>query len=43
VKENHGILKSVRIPIRPHFGGIGLAPKEAECGRLGDEADQAAV
>jgi acetamidase/formamidase len=30
VKENHGILKDVRIPIRPHFGVAGLAPKEAE-------------
>jgi acetamidase/formamidase len=30
VKENHGILKNVRVPIRPHFGVIGLAPKEAE-------------
>jgi acetamidase/formamidase len=30
VQENHGILKGVRIPIRPHFGVIGLAPKEAD-------------
>jgi acetamidase/formamidase len=30
VKENHGILKDVRIPVRPHFGVIGLAPKEAD-------------
>ncbi len=30
VKENHGVLKNVRIPIRPHFGVIGLAPSEAE-------------
>ncbi len=30
VHENHGILKDVRIPIRPHFGVIGLAPKEAD-------------
>ena len=30
VKETHGILKNVRIPIRPHFGVIGLAPKEAD-------------
>src|SRR5205814_3458427 len=27
---DHGILKNVRIPIRPHFGVIGLAPKEAD-------------
>ena len=30
VQENHGILKNVRMPIRPHFGVIGLAPAEAE-------------
>jgi acetamidase/formamidase len=30
ITENHGILKNVRIPIRPHFGVIGLAPKEAD-------------
>lgn len=30
VHENHGILKNVRVPIRPHFGVIGLAPKEAD-------------
>ncbi len=30
VKENHGILNGIRIPIRPHFGVIGLAPKEAD-------------
>jgi acetamidase/formamidase len=30
VTENHGVLKNVRIPIRPHFGVIGLAPKEAD-------------
>jgi acetamidase/formamidase len=30
VQENHGILKNIRIPIRPHFGVMGLAPKEAE-------------
>ena len=30
VKENHGILKNVRIPIRPHFGVVGLAPKQAD-------------
>ena len=30
VQENHGILKNVRVPIRPHFGVIGLAPAEAE-------------
>lgn len=30
VKENHGILKNVRVPIRPHFGTMGLAPKEAD-------------
>jgi acetamidase/formamidase len=30
VRENHGILKNVRIPIRPHFGVMGVAPKEAD-------------
>jgi acetamidase/formamidase len=30
VEENHGILKGVRIPVRPHFGVITVAPKEAE-------------
>ena len=30
VEEKHGILKDVRIPMRPHFGVIALAPKEAE-------------
>jgi acetamidase/formamidase len=30
VKENWGVLKNVRIPIRPHFGVLGLAPKEAD-------------
>src|SRR3982075_531227 len=30
IKENHGILKNVPIPIRPHFGVMGVAPKEAD-------------
>src|SRR5262245_48984493 len=30
VKENWGVLKNVRVPIRPHFGVIGVAPKEAD-------------
>jgi len=30
VEEKHGILKNLRIPVRPHFGLIALAPKEAE-------------
>ena len=30
IKETHGILKNVRIPIRPHFGVMGVAPKEAD-------------
>ncbi len=30
VQENHGILKNVRIPIRPHFGVMGVTPKEAD-------------
>jgi acetamidase/formamidase len=30
VEKHHGILKDVRIPVRPHFGLIALVPKEAE-------------
>ena len=30
VTEQHGVLKGVRVPIRPHFGVIGLAPDEAD-------------
>jgi acetamidase/formamidase len=30
VKENHNVLKNVRVPIRPHFGVMGMAPKEAD-------------
>ena len=30
VQENHDVLKNVRIPIRPHFGVMGVAPKEAD-------------
>ena len=30
IKENWGVLKNVRVPIRPHFGVMGLAPKEAD-------------
>ena len=30
VKENHGVLKNIRVPIRPHFGTMGVAPAEAE-------------
>jgi acetamidase/formamidase len=26
----HGILPNVRVPIRPHFGTLGLAPKEVD-------------
>lgn len=26
----HGIMKNVRVPMRPHFGNLGLAPKEAD-------------
>jgi len=29
-EPRHGILKNVRVPIRPHFGTLGLAPKEAD-------------
>ena len=30
MEEKHGILKDLRIPVRPHFGLIALAPKEAD-------------
>ena len=30
IVENHGVLKDVRIPVRPHFGVIGVAPKEMD-------------
>ena len=30
VQEKQGVLKNVRIPIRPHFGVLGLAPAEAD-------------
>jgi acetamidase/formamidase len=30
IQENHNVLKNVRIPIRPHFGVMGVAPKEAD-------------
>jgi acetamidase/formamidase len=30
VEENHGILRGLQIPIRPHFGVIAVAPREAE-------------
>ena len=30
VEERYGILKDVSIPVRPHFGVIAVAPKEAE-------------
>jgi acetamidase/formamidase len=30
VEENYGILNGVRVPVRPHFGVIAVAPKEAD-------------
>jgi acetamidase/formamidase len=30
ITKNEGVLKNIRIPVRPHFGVIGLAPKEAD-------------
>ncbi len=30
IQEKHGVLKNVRVPIRPHFGVLGLAPAEAD-------------
>ena len=29
-ERNYGVLKNVRVPIRPHFGVIGVAPREAD-------------
>jgi acetamidase/formamidase len=29
-KRNFGVLKDIRIPVRPHFGVMGLAPAEAD-------------
>jgi acetamidase/formamidase/AraC-like DNA-binding protein len=30
VKRRHGVLDGIRIPLRPHFGVIGVAPREAD-------------
>jgi acetamidase/formamidase/AraC-like DNA-binding protein len=30
IQKNFGVLKDVSIPVRPHFGVIGLAPRETE-------------
>ncbi len=30
ITEQHGILQGVRIPLRPHFGTLGVAPNEQE-------------
>ena len=30
VEEKHGIMNGIRIPVRPHFGVIAVAPREAE-------------
>jgi acetamidase/formamidase/AraC-like DNA-binding protein len=30
VKRRHGVMEGIRIPLRPHFGVIAVAPKEAE-------------
>ncbi|MFS0869166.1 acetamidase/formamidase family protein [Paenibacillus xylanilyticus] len=30
VKENHNVLKDVRVPVRLHFGTMSVAPKEAD-------------
>lgn len=30
VEQNYDVLEGVRVPIRPHFGVIGLAPAEAD-------------
>ena len=30
IEKNYKVLEGVRIPIRPHFGTLGVAPKEAD-------------
>ncbi|HTH97143.1 MAG TPA: acetamidase/formamidase family protein [Stellaceae bacterium] len=30
VTKNHGVLKGIRVPIRPHFGVMAVAPAEAD-------------
>lgn len=30
VTPNEGVLKNIRVPIRPHFGTMGVAPREAD-------------
>lgn len=30
IDKNYEVLENVRVPIRPHFGTIGVAPKEAD-------------
>ena len=30
VTENHDVMEGIRVPIRPHFGVIGLVPREAD-------------
>src|SRR5260370_5653291 len=29
IRRRHGVLDGIRIPLRPHFGVIGVAPREA--------------
>jgi acetamidase/formamidase len=30
ITKNHNVLKDIRVPIRPHFGVMGVAPAEAD-------------
>ncbi len=30
ITKNEGVLKNIRVPVRPHFGTMGVAPAEAE-------------
>ena len=30
IVENHGVLKNARVPVRPHFGVLAVAPREME-------------
>ena len=30
IKKNDNVLKNIRVPVRPHFGTMGLAPAEVD-------------
>ena len=35
VKRRHEVLDGIRIPLRPHFGVIAVAPREVDLRRFG--------